>query len=98
MAMTHTFTTNSAVELPWAGSEGQVATQGDFDGCTLALEYSLDDGTTWTQLEDDPASTLSAAGSFSFKSMKAGDPSYRLRLSLTGAGSPNINLRVGGHL
>ena len=75
-----------------------MAAQGDFGGGTLSLKFSLDNGTTWTLLEDDPVSQLTAPGSFGFSSMKAGDPTYQLQLELTGASSPNLNVRVGDHL
>lgn len=96
--MKHTFTTNSTLTLTWCGGEGQVAAQGTFGGGTLALEFSLDAGTTWTQLEDDPASTMTAAGSYAFRSMKTDDTDYMLRLSLTGATTPSINVKVGDNL
>jgi hypothetical protein len=96
--MTQNFTTNSSVELTWRKGEGQLAAQGSFGGGTLALEYSLDDGSTWTLLEDDPASSLTADGSFAFRSMGTDSSSYRLRVSLTGATSPDLNVRVGNHL
>lgn len=75
-----------------------MAAQGTFGGGTLALEFSLDAGTTWTQLEDDPASTMTAAGSYAFRSMKTDDTDYMLRLSLTGATTPSINVKVGDNL
>jgi hypothetical protein len=96
--MTQNFTTNSSAELTFPGGEGQVAAQGTFGGGTIALEFSLDDGTTWTTLEDEPAATLTADGSFGFKSMRTDAASYRLRVTLSSATSPNINVRVGAHL
>jgi hypothetical protein len=95
----HNFTTNSAVELTFSGGQGQLAAQGVFDGGTLALNFSVDDGVTWTLLEDDPASSMTEDGSFAFKSMATDASSYRLQLELTGAGGlANINIRVGDNL
>lgn len=99
LILAHNFTTNSAVELTFSGGQGQIAAQGVFDGGTLALNFSVDDGVTWTLLEDDPASSMTEDGSFAFKSMATDAPSYRLQLELTGAGGlANINIRVGDNL
>ena len=96
--MTHTFTADGSEALEWRGGEGQVAAQGTFGGGTLSLQFSLDNGSTWTNLEDDPASTIAANGSFAFRSMKTDPESYKLRLNLSGATSPNLKVRVGNHL
>ncbi|MBU98077.1 MAG: hypothetical protein CL429_03185 [Acidimicrobiaceae bacterium] len=96
--MKKTFASDSTMAITWRGGEGQLAAQGSFGSGTLTLEYSLDAGSTWTLLESDPASSLSAAGSFAFRSMRTDDTDYMLRLSLTGSTSPSINAKIGDNL
>jgi len=101
--MTHNFTTNSEVELKWRGGEGQLAAQGTFGGGTLSINFSTDDGSTWTLLKkvedaSEPSPTLTEAGAFAFKSMRTDASSYRLQVALTGATGANITARVGDHV
>ena len=63
------------------------AAQGTFGGGTLALQFSLDGGTTWTTFSDSSTSaSLTTAGGRLIVA-----PSTNVRLNLTGATSPAIN-------
>lgn len=92
-------TADGNYEVTWPGGNGQVSGQGTFGGGTLSLEFSLDDGTTWTLLKKvetatDPDPTLTENGSFVFWSAPTSAPGYRLRLTLAGATTPNINVYI----
>ncbi len=96
---TTNITADGGYEVTWPGGNGQVSAQGTFGGGTLSLEFSLDDGTTWTLLKKvetatDPDPTLTENGSFVFWSLPTSAPGYRLRLTLAGATTPNINVYI----
>lgn len=96
--MKFNLTADGDTAITWPGGQGQLCAQGTFGGGTLALQFSLDGGTTWTALEDDPASSLSAAGTFVFSSMRTDAVDYQLRLNLSGSTTPNINIKIGDYV
>jgi len=95
MAQTYNLTSNSSTgALPIKGKLN-VGAFGTFDGGSLAFELSYDDGTTWfaaTNALGDPA-TITANGALNIEVGSAD-----LRLTLSGATSPDIDIVVTGVL
>ena len=95
MAQTYNLTSNSSTgTLPIEGKIN-VAAFGTFGGGSLAFELSYDGGATWftaTNNLGDPA-TITANGALNIEVGTA-----NLRLTLSGATAPNINIVVTGVL
>ena len=64
----------------WEGGLGHMFVSGTFDSCTVALEVSPDDGTTWVAVGGD--ASLTAAGCVSFELNPC-----KVRLTLSSAGA-----------
>ncbi len=74
---------SSAIE--WEGGLGHMVVTGTFDGATVALQISPDDGSTWQDVGGD--ASITAAGAVSFEINPC-----QLRLNLTSAGgSTSVN-------
>ncbi|MDI1263895.1 MAG: hypothetical protein PS018_11620 [bacterium] len=83
---------SSAVD--WVGGRGVFAVFGTFNGATVKLQWSPDDGTTWLDVDrlGDTYVTLSAAGSGGFEL-----PPCKLRANLASAGgSTSLTAVVSG--
>lgn len=88
MNLTENLTDNgTTATLSWDGGVGYYAAQGSFGSGTVKLEYSFDGGSNY--LTTESAGWLSSAGSKQFSL-----PVCQLRLSLTGATSPDLNLYI----
>ncbi len=69
----------------WEGGLGHMFVSGTFDSCTVDLEVSPDDGTTWVAVGGD--ASLTAAGCVSFELNPC-----KVRLTVSSAGaSTSIN-------
>mgnify|MGYP003147572087 CR=1 FL=1 len=66
----------------WDVGEGQVVVSGTFDGATVKLQLSPDDGTTWVDV--GTASTFTAAGGAGFTVNAC---KLRINISAVGASS-----------
>lgn len=80
-------TTSDAIN--WSGGNGTFFAQGEFDGGTAKLQWSLDES-TWT---DYPSGSLTANG---FKRIAIGPCKLRIVLSDSGSssGTPDLNVRL----
>lgn len=77
--------------LEWKGGPGTMLAQGNFDGGTLQLQFSLD-GTTWTNVPGTEV-TLSGPGGGNFQLCFCS-----LRAQLSGAGgSADVAVRVANN-
>ena len=73
-----------------------VTAQGTFDSGTLSLQFSLDDGTTWSTVTTTGGVTgeLTNDGEFNYGAGIA-DPGHKLyRINLAGATSPSIDVLI----
>jgi hypothetical protein len=75
----------SSTAVNWAGGIGQFMASGTFDTCTVTLQMSPDDGTTWFDVGSD--TTLTAEGIANFE---LGSCDLRADLSSVG-GSTSIS-------
>lgn len=76
---------------PWydhGGGRVTYAAQGTFGSGTVALQFSLDDGSTWSSVGS--AANLTAAGVAG-----AEIPPCLIRVNLSGSTSPNLNVVIG---
>jgi len=83
-------------QYDWDVGEGQVVVSGTFDGATVKLQLSPDDGTTWVDV--GTASTFTAAGGAGFTVN-----SCKLRINISDAGASTvvsawISSEVGGDI
>lgn len=75
---------------PWYGHPGgrvMFAAQGTFGSGTAALQFSLDEGTTWTSIGGDASITASGAGGAEL-------PPCLVRVNLSGATSPDLDIVI----
>lgn len=54
--------------FPWSVGRGQLTAQGTWDGATLTLEKTCDDGTTWVPICAATTLTASGVGDFDLSS------------------------------
>ena len=75
----------TSTELNWPGGIGQMVVDGTFDTCTVELQMSPDDGTTWVPIGGDATVTEKAVVNFDLNGCD-------IRLELTSVGgSTSIN-------
>ncbi len=75
--------------IGWIGGNGYFTAQGTFGGGTCKLQFSEDNGTTWSDV--GLLTTFTAGGGGNFGSL----PNCVLRVNLAGATSPTIAYKVG---
>lgn len=74
--------------IKWSGGVGSFFTQGNFGSGTAQLQYSVDGKSTWTNVPgSDVTHTAASIGGFQL------GPCH-LRVDLSGATSPSLNVRV----
>ena len=77
----------NTISVLWAGGEGTYSASGTFGGGTTRLMVSMDDGATFFSAGPEGELTISGIRSFSI-------PECTLRVSLTGATSPNLTISL----
>lgn len=83
MSMTISAANGNTDTHKWQGGEGNFVAQGTFDSGSVALQFSVDGGTTWINVGTDTTFTANGGGNF-----KA--PVCDLRGKMTGGTSPSV--------
>lgn len=74
-----------------------ISAQGDFGGGSLALQMTLDGGTTWSNIPDpNSLNPLSADGEFNYRAAPypTGGGNKKYRLNLSGSTTPDVTYMV----
>ena len=91
MSMSITVADGNTDTHVWQGGEGHFTAQGgggsNFGGGSVALQFSVDNGTTWINVGTDTTFTANGGGIF-----KAGG--CQLRAKMTGGTTPNVNCYI----
>lgn len=69
---------NSSV-IKWQGGDGMLLAEGTWDGATVAVQISPDQGTTWQSIT---SASLTANGTYVFRA-----PACHMRLNISGVGA-----------
>ena len=81
---------NYPAASPWYGHQGGrvvFAVQGDFGGGTAALQFSLDDGTTWSSTGSTTSLTADGGAGAEL-------PPCKVRVNLSSSTSPNLDVVI----
>ncbi|MEQ8746956.1 hypothetical protein [Pyruvatibacter sp.] len=87
LLFTNRTTNGTSAATHWHGGEGTFFAHGTFDGGTVVLEASFDNGTNWIIVGPDATFTAPGAGNFRIGLCK-------LRVSLSGATSPDVTAGI----
>lgn len=88
MNLTANLTDNgSTAVIDWDGGVGYYAAHGTFGGGTLKLEYSFDNGGNYIPSESSGWLASAAGKQFHL-------PPCKLRMTLSGAASPNLSVYI----
>ena len=91
MSMTISAANGATEDVNWQGGEGNFVAQGgggsNFDGGSVALQFSVDGGATWINVGTDTTFTANGGGIF-----KA--PVCKLRGKMTGGTTPDVDCYI----